>query len=57
MKNTPTASFRRRPESRNPGNSWIPGRAPLARNDVFPLLSGVLQEPLFMLYGVPKGHE
>jgi len=43
-----TPSFRRKPESRSARKNWIPGRASLARNDAFPLLSRVLQEP-FMI--------
>ena len=39
-----TPSFRRKPESRIGRNSWIPGRASLARNDDFLLLSRILQE-------------
>jgi hypothetical protein len=35
----------RKPESRIALKSWIPGRASLARNDDFPMLSKVLQEP------------
>jgi len=39
-----TPSFRRKPESRSAEKYWIPGRASLARNDDFFLLSRVLQE-------------
>jgi hypothetical protein len=39
-----TPSFRRKPESRIAQKNWIPGRALLARNDDFLLLSRVLHE-------------
>ena len=34
-----------------------PAFAGVARNDHFRLLSRILQELLFMVYGVPMGHE
>ena len=56
-----TPSFRRKPESRIARKSWIPGRASLARNDDFRLLSRVLQEahilpksPLTPLFQIPR---
>jgi hypothetical protein len=45
FRRTPDRGPGQAPESRIVLNSWIPGRASLARNDDFLLLPSVLQEP------------
>jgi hypothetical protein len=45
-----TPLFRRKPESKIACESWIPGRASLARNDDCPVLSRVLEK--FSMYQI-----